>query len=124
MNFENSGIEGLTVDFAELTDMLKSMGFTLGSHWDYKHVIYDKKIEKKNDVYYLRIRGYAIEGEFGGRYATVKLIAPKLVKHLFPHGIDYGENGNFAKSVIEQCNGILKQVKKNLENIQTKTLTE
>lgn len=118
MNLENTGIENLTADFHELTELLKSHGFAIGGHWDYEHVIYDKKIIKKDDTYYLRIRGNAIEGDIGGRYATVQLINPILVKHLFPHGIDYGDDGSFAKSVIEQCNGILKQVRKSIETIQ------
>ncbi|GMB08583.1 YugN-like protein [Thermolongibacillus altinsuensis] len=118
MRFENTGIENQTAELSHLDDLMESLGFVRASQWDYERVTYDRKFEIKNDVYYLRVQGYAIEGDVGSRYAVIKLLKPILGKHYYPHGVEYGEDENFPPSLVNQCQTILAQVKEGLAKIQ------
>ncbi|MCH1623912.1 YugN family protein [Ferdinandcohnia quinoae] len=116
MRFENTGIENLTIELSKLTHIMKEEGLVFAGQWDYDRVTYDRKFVIKDETFYLRVQGYAIEGEVeeNGKYAVIKLITPILGKHYYPHGVEYGEDENFPKSLIEQCNRILAKVKENI----------
>ncbi|WP_044896145.1 YugN family protein [Bacillus alveayuensis] len=118
MKFENIGIEGLTAELSQLDDILEDLGFVRAAQWDYERVTYDRKFEHKGDVFYLRIQGYAIEGDVGGRYALIKLITPLLGKHYYPHGVEYGEDEHFPSMIIETSEKLLKQAKEEIEKIK------
>lgn len=117
MKFENTVIENQPVDFERLTDILEDAGFVLAGQWDYERVTFDKKFEIKGDTYYLRLQGYAAEGDLGGRHAKVKLMTPLLGKHYYPHGVEYGEGENFPKSLIDQCKSLLVQVNTKIQSL-------
>ena len=117
MRFENTGIENQTAPLTRLDDVMESLGFVRASQWDYDRVTYDRKFEIKNDVFYLRVQGYAIEGDVGGRHAVIKLMKPLLGKHYYPHGVEYGEGENFPSSLVSQCEAILAKVKEGLASI-------
>lgn len=116
MRFENTGIENATIELSKLTDIMKEEGFVLAGQWDYDRVTYDRKFVIKGDTFYLRVQGYAIEGEVeeNSKFAIIKLITPILGKHYYPHGVEYGEDENFPKSLVEQSNRILAKVKENI----------
>ncbi|GGJ54878.1 hypothetical protein GGR02_000267 [Anoxybacillus voinovskiensis] len=117
MKFENTGIENQTAELSRLDELMKSLGFVRAGQWDYERVTYDRKFEVKGDVYYLRVQGYAIEGEVDTRYAVIKLLTPLLGKHYYPHGVEYGEGENFPSSLVSQCQSLLAQVKEGLAKI-------
>lgn len=115
MKFENTGLEDQTVDYVILTEAMNDFGFVHAGQWDYERVTYDRKIEIKGDVYYLRVQGYTVEGSIDSKYAVVKLLPPLLGKHYYPHGVEYGEGENFPSSLVDQCNRLLNQVKEIIE---------
>jgi hypothetical protein len=117
MKFGNTGLDEQVVDFTLLTEVMKENGFILAGQWDYERVTYDYKFEMLQDVYYLRLQGYAVEGEVGHSSAKIKLLTPLLGKHYYPHGVEYGEGENFPKNIINRSEQLLKNVKKALSNL-------
>lgn len=117
MKFENTGIENLTADLTRLDEIMEDFGLIRAGQWDYERVTYDRKFEIQKDVYYLRVQGYAVEGDVGARHAVIKLMTPLLGKHYYPHGVEYGEGENFPKSLVEQCTKILAEVKTKVEAV-------
>ncbi|MFC7321444.1 YugN family protein [Halobacillus campisalis] len=106
MKLEGTGIEGLVCDLKPLTHIMESNGFILGGSWDYERVTYDYKVDspEKNVTYYIRIQGYAIEGDVDRGNAVIQLVTPLLGKHYYPHGVEYGEQEEFTSSLIERAN--------------------
>ncbi|MCA1029937.1 YugN-like family protein [Bacillus timonensis] len=117
MKFENTGLENHTVDLTRLNEVMEELGFVLAGQWDYERVTYDRKIETKNETFYLRVQGFAVEGDVGGRHAVIKILTPLLGKHYYPHGVEYGEGENFPKAIVDQCSTLLSKVKENIEKI-------
>lgn len=115
MRFENSGIELLQVDLNTLDDLLPQYGLIRAGAWDYERVTYDRKIELGNNIYYLRVQGYAVRGDVGAHEAIIRLMVPILGKHYYPHGVEYGEDENFPKHLVSQCSEILVSIQKELE---------
>ncbi|MFD3448016.1 YugN family protein [Microbacteriaceae bacterium 4G12] len=121
MKFENTGIDNQVVEWSHLTEVMKDHGFILAGQWDYERVTYDYKFEVLHETYYLRVQGYAIEGEIGSRHAVIKLLTPLLGKHYYPHGVEYGEGENFPQAVTQKSEQLLKKVSETLQALsQTK----
>ncbi len=118
MKFENTGIENQSVDLSRLNDVMADLGFVLAGQWDYERVTYDRKFETKGEVFYLRVQGFAVEGEVEGKHAMIKLLTPLLGKHYYPHGVEYGEGENFPKAIVDQCKRILTQVSEQIHKIK------
>ncbi|ARI77599.1 YugN family protein [Halobacillus mangrovi] len=112
MKLEGTGIEGLMVDFRPLTDLMESNGFILGGSWDYERVTYDYKLNapEKNITYYIRIQGYAVEGDVDKGDAVIRLLPPLLGRHYYPHGVEYGEQEGFSSGIIEKAIGLVQKV--------------
>lgn len=112
MKFENTGIENVVVDLNQLDHVMEEVGFVRAGQWDYERVTYDYKIEvlEAKEVFYLRVQGYAVEGDIGRHDANIKLITPLLGKHYYPHGVEYGEGENFPKSVLSKSEELLKRI--------------
>ncbi|MDM5156124.1 YugN family protein [Bacillus sp. DX1.1] len=117
MQFTNSKLTGAVIDFALLTDVMQNHHFVLAGQWDYERVTYDYKFEILTDVYYLRVRGFAVEGDVGGRHAQIKLIEPLLGKHYYPHGVEYGENEKFPTNVLQKSEQLLQNIEKELTEL-------
>ncbi|MFS0861354.1 YugN family protein [Fredinandcohnia sp. 179-A 10B2 NHS] len=119
MRFENAGIEGLSIELSRLTDIMREAGFILAGQWDYQRVTYDRKFEVKGEIYYLRVQGFAIEGEIeeNARHTVVKLLTPLLGKYYYPHGVEYGDGETFPNSLVDQSSKLLSQVKENIEAV-------
>ncbi|WP_078554909.1 YugN family protein [Bacillus alkalicellulosilyticus] len=115
MKFEDSGIGQQEVKFSKLQYAAESIGLVHAGQWDYERVTFDYKIasNEENVTYYLRVHGYAIEGEIPSPDAKVKLLDPILGKHYYPHGVEY-EDENFSKSLVDKCKNKLKQFKEKL----------
>ncbi|MGG3736426.1 YugN family protein [Aeribacillus pallidus] len=115
MRFENTGIENLKADLVRLDEVMRSHGLLRESQWDYERVTYDRKFEIKEGTYYLRVQGYAVEGDVGSHDALIQLMKPLLGKHYYPHGVEYGEGEHFPEHLVKQCEKILEDVKKEIE---------
>ncbi len=117
MKIENSGIDNKVVDILTLNRIMGQHAFILGESWDYDRVTYDYKInsQEKNVTYYIRVLGEALEGDVDTKTAVIKLKTPLLGKHYYPHGIEYGEEENFPKNLIERSNELLKNLNADLE---------
>ncbi|MBM6618584.1 YugN family protein [Bacillus suaedaesalsae] len=119
MKFENTGIENQVVELSRLDEAMEELGFVRAGQWDYERVTYDHKIEilEAKEVYYLRVQGYAIEGDVGSHHATIKLLTPLLGKHYYPHGVEYGEGEDFPKTVLTRSQDLLKKAKEVLATL-------
>lgn len=110
MKFENSGIENLKADLNRIDEVMNMHGLVRAGQWDYERVTYDRKFELKDEVFYLRVQGYAIEGDVDTFKATIQLMTPLLGKHYFPHGVEYGEDEQFPSSLVSQCQKIIEDI--------------
>lgn len=115
MRFENTGLEKYQVNLNRLDEVMSENGLVRAEQWDYERVSYDKKYELKDGTYYLRVFGYATEGDVGAHRATIQLMTPVLGKHYYPHGVEYGENENFPSSLQKRCETVLAAVKADLD---------
>lgn len=111
MKFEKTGIESLKADLTRLDEVMLEHGLVREGQWDYERVTYDRKFELKEGVFYLRVQGYAVEGDVGAHKAVIQLLTPVLGKHYYPHGVEYGEGESFPKSLVSQCEKLLADVK-------------
>ncbi|KKB39226.1 YugN family protein [Bacillus thermotolerans] len=111
MRFENTGLEDKRVDFKRLLYICEKHGLVHGEQWDYQRVTFDRKFQLKEGTYYLRLFGYAVEGDVGSHRATIQLMTPLLGKHYYPHGVEYGEEESFPASLVETCERILTDIK-------------
>ncbi|HZG73694.1 MAG TPA: YugN family protein [Chondromyces sp.] len=114
MRFENTGLENLQIDLGRLDYILKSHGFVLAGQWDYERVTYDHKFELKEGTYYLRVLGFASQGDIGSDDAIIELMTPLLGKHYYPHGVEYGDAEHFPSSLVKTCEQLLSAVKKDV----------
>lgn len=115
MNFEKVGLKGFKSSLDRLDHLMKEFGLIREGQWDYERVTYDRKFQLKEGTFYLRVQGYAIEGDVGANKATIELITPILGKHYYPHGVEYGEDENFPSHLVNQCENILNDLKVQLE---------
>ncbi|MDE3838392.1 hypothetical protein C0966_03195 [Bacillus methanolicus] len=115
MKFENTGLEGLKADLNYLDDVMSNFNFVREGQWDYERVTYDRKFELKEGTFYLRVFGFAVEGDVDTHKATIQLMTPLLGKYYYPHGVEYGEGENFPKTLVSQCEKILAGVKVEIE---------
>lgn len=71
---------------------------------------YDKKYTLKEGTFYLRIFGYALDGDIDKRDATIQLKKPVIGKHYYPFGVEYGEDEHFPESLVNDCKATLKKI--------------
>ncbi len=110
MKFENTGIEKLKADLNRIDDIMSRHGLVRAGQWDYERVTYDRKFELKDEVFYLRVQGYTVEGDVDTFKATIQLMTPLLGKHYYPHGVEYGEDEQFPTSLVSQCKKIIEEI--------------
>lgn len=115
MYFENTNVENIVSEIFILDEIMLQHNLVRGGQWDYERVTYDKKYTLKEGTFYLRIFGYAIEGDVDARNAIIQLKKPVVGKHYYPFGVEYGEDEHFPKSLLKDCEDTLKQVYAALE---------
>lgn len=108
MYFENTNIENISTDLLLLDEVMLQHDMIRGGQWDYERVTYDKKYTLKEGTFYLRIFGYALEGDVDTRNAIIQLKKPVIGKYYYPFGVEYGEDENFPKSLLKECESTLK----------------
>jgi hypothetical protein len=111
MKFENTGIEKMKAELNRLDEVMGAHKLVRAGQWDYERVTYDRKFEMREGTFYLRIQGYAVEGDVDTFKASIQLLTPLLGKHYYPHGVEYGEGENFPASLVNQCKKIVDEVK-------------
>ncbi|WP_163536696.1 YugN family protein [Gracilibacillus sp. YIM 98692] len=113
MKIKDTGLEDVLIDLKPLDHAMEKANFVRASQWDYERVTYDYKIgsPEKNITYYIRVQGYAVEGDVDKGDAVIKLLTPLLGKHYYPHGIEYGENEEFPTTTVERTEKLLNNVK-------------
>ncbi|WP_088104976.1 YugN family protein [Halalkalibacter urbisdiaboli] len=114
MKFDHIEIADKELRFETLRHAAESIGLVHAGQWDYQRVTFDYKMVIKDDVYYLRVPAYAVEGEIPHDDAIVKLMTPILGKHYYPHGVEY-EGETFPKAIVDKSNKKLELLKTNLE---------
>ncbi|WP_138415057.1 YugN family protein [Aquibacillus sediminis] len=117
MRLEDTGIESAVVDLKALDHLMDIHAFVRAGQWDYERVTYDFKIEsaEKNITYYVRVQGYALEGDVDRGDAVIQLKTPLLGKHYYPHGVEYGEQETFPDTVIDRANRSIKKIKEYID---------
>ncbi|WP_217585705.1 YugN family protein [Lentibacillus saliphilus] len=120
MRIENLGIEDMIIDIKVLDQLMANHAFIRAGQWDYERVTYDYKVgsKEKNITYYIRVQGYAIEGDVDRKTAVIKLKTPLLGKHYYPHGIEYGEEEDFPENLIERAKKLLQNVTSDISEHQ------
>lgn len=116
MKFENIGLEKLQLDLSRLEFIMSSRGLIRADQWDFERVTFDRKFELKEGIYYLRVFGFATQGDIGAEDATIELMTPLLGKHYYPHGVEYGEAEHFPASLVETCEKLLTEIKNEIDN--------
>ncbi|ADU30882.1 YugN family protein [Evansella cellulosilytica] len=107
MKIENTGLEGVEIEFQAIEDIMEGAGFHYV--YDYERVTFDYKIVIQGDIYYLRVQAHAVEGEVPSPHGIVKITNVLLGKHYYPHGVEYDEE--FSKQITDKCNKKLESVK-------------
>ncbi|WP_100333755.1 YugN family protein [Bacillus alkalisoli] len=118
MRLENTGIENESLELDRLTVIMEELGFVLAGQWDYERVTFDRKFESKDGTFYLRVQGYAQEGDIGGKHAVIQLLPPLLGKHYYPHGVEYGDGETFPNNIVSTSKSLLAQAKEQMEKIK------
>ncbi|HLR01913.1 MAG TPA: YugN family protein [Virgibacillus sp.] len=122
MELKDPGMKDVLIDIKPLNRLMGNHAFILGEHWDYVRVTYDYKIasKEKNITYYIRIQGYAVEGDVDKKNAVIKLFPPIIGKHYYPTGIEYGEEENFPENLIERANNIVANLQEDIDTYKRK----
>lgn len=115
MKFEQAGYETLKADLNRLDEVMLEHGLVREGQWDYERLTYDRKFELPEGTFYLRVRGFAVEGDIGTHKAVIQLMTPLLGKHYYPHGVEYGDGEVFPQNLVKQCQTILAEVKNEVE---------
>src|SRR5690625_435876 len=117
MKFTDTGIQDSVIDLNALYHVMEKAKFVRAGQWDYERVTYDYKIgsPEKNITYYVRVQGYALEGDVDRGDAVMKLLTPLLGKHYYPHGIEYGEEEDFPESLVKRATEIVKKAAQDIE---------
>lgn len=110
MYLENTNIENISADLMILDEIMLQHDIIRGGQWDYERVTYDKKYTLKEGTFYLRIFGYALEGDVDKRDAIIQLKKPVLGKYYYPFGVEYGEDEEFPPSLVKDCDEVLKKL--------------
>lgn len=120
MKIENTGMDEIVIDLKPLDHITAKHGFIRAGQWDYERVTYDYRIDskEKNVTYYIRVQGYAIEGDVDIGDAVIKILTPLLGKWYYPHGVEYGEDENFPENLIERANNLVIKLKEEIEQHQ------
>ncbi|MFC3040218.1 YugN family protein [Virgibacillus xinjiangensis] len=120
MKLENTGLEDITIDLKPLDHITGNHAFIRAGQWDYERVTYDYKINsnEKNITYYIRVQGYAIEGDVDRGNAIIKLMPPLLGKHYYPHGVEYGEEENFPENLVERSHNLVSKLAEDIAQYQ------
>lgn len=102
-----SSIEGKTASYKEMKNFFEKRNFVIGGNWDYDAGFFDFKLdsqeEKHGEYVYLRIPGYAREGQFGNNSAKIEIGKPFVLVHRFESNNDLSTtNMSVMNSMINQ----------------------
>ncbi|AUJ26797.1 hypothetical protein CAI16_00425 [Virgibacillus dokdonensis] len=120
MKLENTGLEEEIIDLKPLDHVTAKHAFIRAGQWDYERVTYDYRIDsdEKGITYYIRIQGYAVEGDVDRGDAVIQMLTPLLGKHYYPHGVEYGEEENFPSDIVERAKSHISQLKTEINQLK------
>ncbi|NGP44371.1 hypothetical protein G4V62_05145 [Bacillaceae bacterium SIJ1] len=111
MKLTDFSLEGKRVPLPILDGIMDDIGFIRAGQWDYERVTYDYKFEEMmtGNVYYLRLQGFATEGDVDKGNAIIEILTPYLGRHYYPHGVEY-EGEDFADGIVKHSKEKLQLV--------------
>lgn len=112
MYFENKTLENITAGQELLVSVMEKNGLECHGGWDYDRMTFDKRFDLREGRYYLRVFCSAVSGDVGNRSAVLKIGKPALGKYYYPHGVEYDEDEVFPTHLVQECEQILENVKK------------
>ncbi|MBO8155365.1 MAG: hypothetical protein H0Z32_02795 [Bacillaceae bacterium] len=120
MRIEGTGLEDSVIELKALDHVMMSNGFVRAAAWDYERVTYDYKIDTpaKNETIYVRVQGYATEGDVDSGDAVIRLVTPLIGRHYYPHGVEYGEEESFPNNILEKAKTLLNRVKDEVHSLK------
>lgn len=120
MDLENTGLEQTRADIQVMTDIMNKYGMTSEGAWDYERITFDRKFVIREGIYYLRVLGYAVNGDVDANDAMIQLLTPVLGKHYYPHGIEYGADEIFPEHLVKTCFDTLTSIKAELQEFEVR----
>ncbi|TSB48181.1 YugN-like family protein [Alkalicoccobacillus porphyridii] len=101
-----STIEGKSFKFETLEALLKPLGYTIGSNWEYDHGYFDYTIDQDQGYTFLRVPFRTEYGELGQKGTTVILDTPFILKHNYQEDLD----DNISSGTVPiQVSGLINQ---------------
>ncbi|WP_102028506.1 YugN-like family protein [Salirhabdus sp. Marseille-P4669] len=95
-----SAIENQIYRLHDLELKLKSLGFVIGSNWEYDHGYFDYQMTNDGTYYFLRIPFRTEIGQLDEPGAQVRMGAPFILGHQYESGTDEeAVIGNFTASI-------------------------
>lgn len=111
-----SAIDGKTFKFESLEELLKPLGYSVGSNWEYDHGYFDYTIDQDNGYTFLRIPFHTEYGELGQSGTTVIVDTPFILSHRYQEDLDdYTSSGSVPVQVSSLVNQFSEPVKKDGE---------
>ena len=96
-------LEGMTAYFGDLKYRIASLGYTIGSNWDYDKGSFDHILSREEgETIYLRIPFTVTEGMLDEYEALIQFQAPYVIKHVVNFGLDKDENSLLTTSGFNQ----------------------
>ena len=83
-----SHLESTEHSLHKLEEVLKPMGFVIGSNWTYDHGYFDYKINENDGYLFLRIPFFATKGALDHKGVKVRIGTPFLLNHKYEAGLD------------------------------------
>lgn len=83
-----SAIENQVYAMQDIETKLKSLGFVIGSNWDYDHGYFDYQLEQEGTYYYLRIPFFAEIGQLEESGVQVRIGSPFVLGHQYEDGTE------------------------------------
>ena len=86
-------LEGKMAYFGDMQDRIASLGYSIGSNWEYHKGSFDSVLwREEGETIYLRIPFVVMEGELDQAEAHIKFQTPYVIKHVINIGLDNDEN--------------------------------
>ncbi len=116
MIVENTDLNGLKAELADLDEVTSKLGFVRWQ-WEYYRATYDYKIDEAatGHEYFLRLSTRAIEGKLEKPWAVLMIEDIYLGRATFPHGLDY--KGDVPEQVLKTAKVKLAALKDQLAHV-------
>ncbi len=97
-----SNLENKTYNLYKMEEVLKPIGFVIGSNWEYDHGYFDIKLDDRGTYFFLRIPFEAIAGSLDSPGVTVRIQQPFLLGHQYEEGNDQDSRNGAIQGLVNQ----------------------